>query len=301
MKLCDLIKGISDKFSNVDVLDICDNSKNVTKDSLFVSIPCARQQEFLKEAISLGAKVVITFANENDIKNIDGVLYITIANVNPRKILAELASKMYINHVEKIVAITGTNGKTSTTHIVRDIWQNMSIKAASIGTLGIITNDKQEMLPNHLTSPGSLMLHKTLNRINADRVVMEASSHGIDQYRMAGLHFNVCAFTNFSEDHLDYHKTMENYWKAKSKLFQELAASNSVFVANADDPYCQKIATIAQQRNIHMITYGRKAKDFRLIKAEQVMNGQKIYIDIYNKSYNFFIPLLGDFQVYNAV
>ena len=291
------------------VTSICDDSRDVTQGSMFFAIDGASNngKKYIASAIDRGAKCIVS-SGEQKPKWKDGVLF--AYTEDPRKLLAEVAAKFYDSESlyknSSIVAVTGTNGKSSTVDIVRQIWEHDGKRAASIGTLGAISGCCNDIGAScNLTSPGSINLHKIFKQLhdrNIDRIAIEASSHGIHQKRMHGIPFSVCAFTNFSQDHLDYHKTMENYWAAKEKLFSDLAGNETTFVVNLDEQYSEKILRIAKVRGIRSLGYGfANTSDAKILNINIDNNEQQIDLSFFGEKFSFLLPLFGTFQVYNSI
>lgn len=291
------------KIRNLQVNGVCDNSKNVEDGNMFVAVVGSNLNgaNYIEDAIHRGAKFVVTAGNFS-VEDKNGVIFICVPDI--RKELAHIASKFFKSHFDNVVAVTGTNGKSSTVDILRQIWTSSKINAASIGTLGIITKEKCEKLSGNLTSPGSIELHKILHQLSRNAVscvAMEASSHGIVQHRLDEVPFNVCAFTNLTQDHLDYHKTIENYWLAKSKLFSDLSNKNTVFVANADSEYFSQILKIANDKQLQCVGYGYQADDVKILSVESDGIYQKVKGSFFGQDVSFRLPLQGGFQVYNSM
>lgn len=291
---------------NQYVKGISDNSQHVIENGLFIAVKGTtfNGEDYIQDAIAHGAKFIVCEKNKNYAQMIDNIGFIFVKNV--RQELALIASKFFDSKFCNIVAVTGTNGKSSTVDIARQIWIHSQISSASIGTLGVITNDinKEAISSQSLTSPGAIELHKILQKLSSDgvkNVAMEASSHGIEQNRIYGIKFSICAFTNFTQDHLDYHKSMEAYWKAKEKLFSELSTDDAAFVINADDEYAKNIQQIATQRRIKCITYGRKSADIQLISIAPEPTRQVVKCLFFGRDFAFYLPINGEFQVYNAL
>ncbi|WCR54343.1 MAG: UDP-N-acetylmuramoyl-L-alanyl-D-glutamate--2 [Wolbachia endosymbiont of Ctenocephalides orientis wCori] len=203
-----------------------------------------------------------------------------------------------------IAAVTGTNGKTSVVEFCRQIWQNAGYNAASIGTLGTSINDKRRSNNNNLTTPDAEDLYAILRDINSKNVehlALEASSHGIDQYRIHELKLSAAAFTNFSQDHLDYHKSLSEYLDVKKRLFSEMLPENGTEILNADIDEYSALLDIAKKRGSKIITYGKKDSDIALLKQTPTSDGQHLTIKINDKIYNTFFPVFGKFQAYNLL
>ncbi|MFP3034943.1 MAG: UDP-N-acetylmuramoyl-L-alanyl-D-glutamate--2,6-diaminopimelate ligase [Candidatus Tisiphia sp.] len=221
---------------------------------------------------------------------------------NPQEIYSEIVSRFYqFKQPKYVAAVTGTNGKTSVVEFCRQIWQNAGYNAASIGTLGTCINNGREDNSDNLTTPGADDLYATLRGINVEHLALEASSHGIDQYRIHGLKLSAAAFTNFSQDHLDYHKNLGEYLETKERLFYEVLPEGKTAILNADiDEYCA-LLKIAEERGNKIITYGKKGSDITLLEQTPTPNGQHLTVKIDNQIYNTFFPVLGKFQAYNLL
>ncbi len=298
-KLADFF-SIDDDLKNLIVTDVIDDSRKATPGSMFFAINGNKSdgKAFIQDAIRNGAKFVVSYGEKFSIKKHDGVVFISVTN--PRKELAKVCSIFLPINFDHVIAVTGTNGKSSTVDIVRQIWINAGINSASIGTLGIIT--KNSKIKGSLTSPGAVALHHIFEDLKSHKiknVAMEASSHGLDQHRIDDIKFSVCAFTNFTQDHLDYHKTFENYWRAKERLFSELSGDS--FVINSDDIMSEKIKKIACEKNIKCISYGKKSDQIKLISIREIDQYQKVKISFFGREIEFDLSLAGDFQVYNSL
>jgi UDP-N-acetylmuramoyl-L-alanyl-D-glutamate--2,6-diaminopimelate ligase len=260
------------------------------------------RENHVNEAISRGAKYILQECENPHITMENGVLFLFVKNI--RAEWARIASRFFESDFENIVAITGTNGKSSALDILRQIWLKSKIKSASIGTLGVITAESCEKLPHNMTSPDCLELHKILHKLRESgikNIAMEATSQGIEQYRIDEIEFSVCAFTNFTQDHLDYHQTFENYWNAKARLFMELASKESIFVVNDDDPRSKKIYAIARDRGIECRGYGYNSQDVKIIDVVAAGLHQRVRVSFYGKKFSFVLPLQGIFQIHNAL
>jgi UDP-N-acetylmuramoyl-L-alanyl-D-glutamate--2,6-diaminopimelate ligase len=287
-------------------MNLCDNSGKVKPGDMFIALAAGEEarKAHVAEAVSRGAKCVLQISeNGKNYSNRTGdVLFVFAESV--RRELAYAASVFFERKPGKIAAVTGTTGKSSTVDIARQIWNGLGINAASIGTLGVVTREGSSKLPANMTSPDCLELNRILDRLGENgvvNVVMEASSQGIDQHRTDGLEFDVCAFTNFSQDHLDYHGTMENYWNAKARLFSESAPARSVFVVNSDDGYSQRIRRIAEDRKIRCLSYGLHSDDIKILEMNSAGPGRRIKVSFFGEELSFFLPLPGAFQVYNSL
>lgn len=292
--------SVDDDLKNLSVTNIVDDSRKATLGSMFFAINgnASDGNIFIQDAIKNGAKFVVSRGENFSMEKHGDVIFFFVTN--PRKELARVCSIFWPTNFDHVIAVTGTNGKSSTVDIVRQIWIHSDINAASVGTLGIITKNFE--IKGSLTSPGAIALRHIFDdfkKKNIKNVAMEASSHGLDQHRVDGIKFSVCAFTNFTQDHLDYHKTFENYWLAKERLFSELGGD--FFVINSDDIMSEKIEKIAREKNIKYISYGKKSDQIKLISVREIDQYQKVKISFFGREIEFDLSLAGDFQVYNSL
>lgn len=279
------------------------DSRNVTSGDLFVAVPGAKLdgRAFIADAVKRGAAAIVTVPGGAD--GVERGMLPIIEDSNPRRLYAQMAAKFCGPQPAHQVAVTGTNGKTSVADFVKQIWQHLNLKSASIGTLGVRSDEL--MVDGGLTTPDPLVLHTALAKLRSagvDHVVIEASSHGLDQYRLDGTHFQAAAFTNLTRDHLDYHGTETAYFDAKARLFAELVVKDGTAVINLDDPYGQRVHDIALGRGLKCITFGRHADALlRVCSVKNTVSGQSVVIDINGNEYVFEVSLVGEFQVFNAL
>lgn len=292
-----------DLLDQITIADIAIDSRLAKKHSIFFALQGKTQDgaKFINDAIKNGAAVIVTanFAEENE------AAALIIQTADPFTFLVECLKIFYSPLPSNIYAITGTNGKTSTAEFTRQILEFLGKKSASIGTLGLITNANCDALQSSsLTTPDIVSLYKNmaiLKKFAVDDVAIEVSSIGLEQGRIAGLEIDVGAFTNFTQDHLDYHESMEKYFSCKMILFERVLESGSFAVINSDIPEAEKIKKICQNQHHKILEYGFKAKDLRLIKIEQHDLGQKVFFEFRQKNYQFDLEISGDFQAYNAL
>ncbi len=253
-------------------------------------------EDFIARAISDGAVAVVTAP---DVSAPGATL---VASENPRRRFAQLAARFFAPFPAVAVAVTGTNGKTSTVELTRQLWRLAGLSAASIGTLGITTNDEQAS--TGLTTPDVatfLANMAGLKREGVDHVAFEASSHGLDQYRVEGVTLQAAAFTNLTRDHLDYHMTMEAYEAAKLRLFAEMLPAAGKAVIWADDPASARFAGAARTRGIEVLTVGEHGETLRLLGRSIGQLGQRLTIEANGETHNVMLPLIGAYQVSNAL
>jgi len=272
------------------------NSKKIKKNDIFFAMEGSKQSGNLysSEALSKGAYKVVTSKNTKN-KN-----YLIVKNVN--KFLAEACSAKYKEKPKNIIAVTGTNGKSSVANFYFQILKNLKINSAAIGTLGIFYKNKVKR--TNLTTPDIITIHKELNFLKKnkiDNVCLEASSHGLHQNRLDGINFAAGIFTNFTQDHLDYHKNLKNYLQAKLSLFSSLLNKNSFAVLDTDIPEFSIINKICKKRKIKILSFGSRGNTIKLISHYYFGNKQIIKINFLNKIYNIKLDLIGDFQIKNVL
>ncbi|HEY1862900.1 MAG TPA: UDP-N-acetylmuramoyl-L-alanyl-D-glutamate--2,6-diaminopimelate ligase [Roseiarcus sp.] len=219
-----------------------------------------------------------------------------------RAALAHAAARFYPGQPETIVAVTGTSGKTSVAAFVRQIWQALGREAASIGTIGVVS--RPLTVYGSLTTPDPIALHELLDRLASNGVTnlaIEASSHGLDQKRLDGVRLAAGAFTNLTRDHMDYHATVENYLKAKLRLFQELLPDGAPAIIDADSAIAPRVIAAARARGLRVITVGAKGETIRLSAVARDRVSSVLDLQFGDRSWRVKFPLAGDFQISNAL
>jgi UDP-N-acetylmuramoyl-L-alanyl-D-glutamate--2,6-diaminopimelate ligase len=275
------------------------DSRRVKPGWLFAAVPGSKDdgRNYISAAIEKGAVAILAPSGTEVSNKVD-----LITDDNPRKAIAEMAARYYGQQPDKIVAITGTNGKTSTVHFTQQIWSDLGYKAASLGTLGI--RGESLVRSGSLTTPDPVSLAAEIADLKAsdiDYLALEASSHGLDQYRLDGLNITAAGFTSFSHDHLDYHGGMERYFEAKLRLFSEVLSDHGLAILNADISEYESLLAVLKQRNIESYSYGYKGREIKLLSCKPKPNGQEIEILLFGEKYAFLLPLVGEFQVMNML
>lgn len=253
-------------------------------------------EDFIPAAISAGAIAVVARREAS----VDGAVHLSAAE--PRRLFAELAARFFRPFPETVVAVTGTNGKTSTVEMTRQLWRMSGIHAASIGTLGVTTANDQ--VTTGLTTPDVVTFLANmagLAREGVSHAAFEASSHGLAQYRTEGLPVQAGAFTNFSRDHLDYHQTMDDYFAAKMRLFDEVIEADGSAVVWTDDPRSEQVIEHCTRRGLRMLTVGGQGDTLRLISRSPTQLGQKMVIEAAGKNRAVTMPLIGAYQAANSL
>lgn len=292
--------------SEVEISGLTADSRKVSAGCLFAALPGSRAdgRDFIPQAIAQGAAAVLapvgTVLPAPEARGMRPVALIT--DSNPRRRLALLAARFYGRQPATLAAVTGTNGKTSVASFTRQIWQTLGHPSASLGTLGL--QPPRPDAPASLTTPDPVELHRclaTLARDSINHVVLEASSHGLDQYRLDGIRASAAAFTNLTRDHLDYHGTMAAYLQAKLRLFSELLLPEGAAVVNIDDPASAEVVAACRARGVRLLTYGRGKSDLRLLGQQPSATGQDLRLEFFGKACDVALPVAGAFQAGNAL
>ena len=254
-------------------------------------------EDFIPAAIAAGAIAIVARPEVA----VDGAVH--IADAEPRRAFARLAAQFFAPVPPTIVAVTGTNGKTSTVEMTRQLWRMAGERAASIGTLGVTTSD--ESISTGLTTPDIVTFLSNMSglaREGVSHVAYEASSHGLSQYRNEGLRVSAAAFTNFSRDHLDYHASMEEYFAAKMRLIDEVVADDaSVVVWAGADAWSAQAIEHAERRRLRVFTVGERGRDICLLAQEPTQLGQNLTIEHGGQRRTIRLPLIGAYQAANAL
>lgn len=288
--------------ANPVIAGLAVDSRAVRPGFLFAAMPGSQVHgaEFIEYAVRQGASAVLTDPAGADIaaEHLGGVAVI-IADP-AREALARAAALFFGGQPQTMVAVTGTNGKTSVSTFVRQIWQALGLAAVNLGTTGV---EGAWTAPLAHTTPEPITLHRTLADAAANDIThaaMEASSHGLDQYRLDGVVLRAAGFTNFTQDHLDYHGTLDAYFDAKATLFTRVLPEDGIAVINMDDPHGPEMIRRAQERGIQTLTVGRTAgANLRLAGQRMDATGQEVRFDYGGRSWMSRLDLIGDFQADN--
>ena len=293
VKMDCLIKGVSS------------NSKEIKKNYIFVALKGQKYDgsDFITEAKKNGAVLILAEDfNKEDV--------FSLKKGTARKIYSLLLSSFHEKQPKQIIGVTGTNGKTSVVEFCRQIWVQANWKSASMGTLGIkidAVSEKNNLLnsTDNLTTFEPAELYEQLNYLAGKQIshlAIEASSHGIDQCRLDGINFSGAVFTNLSHDHLDYHKTIENYYSSKKRLFTHLLNENSSIAINLDDKYGVKLNQELKNYNFLILTFGKKEEaDIQIVSITTNNKSIDLTLNFSNKIFQITIGMIGQFQVYNII
>jgi UDP-N-acetylmuramoyl-L-alanyl-D-glutamate--2,6-diaminopimelate ligase len=292
------LRDLADADSDSQVTGFAIDHRKVARGSVFGAFRGAvfNGEDFIKDAVGRGAAAVVA-RPEAPVENVPH-----LADAEPRRLFAELAAKFYAPYPDTVVAVTGTNGKTSTVEMTRQIWRMLGHRSASIGTLGVTTSDDQ--IKTGLTTPDIVTFLNNmagLKRMGMTHVAYEASSHGLDQYRAEGVPLAAAAFTNFSRDHLDYHETMEAYFEAKMRLFERLLPAGRPVVVWTDDPKSDEVIERCRKAGHEVLTVGRRGETIRLTEQAPTPLGQMLMLDHFGRSHRLALPLIGAYQAANVL
>jgi UDP-N-acetylmuramoyl-L-alanyl-D-glutamate--2,6-diaminopimelate ligase len=287
-------------FADREIAGLAFDSRKVGKDFLFFAVPGTKADgaQFARLAVNAGAAAV---ASEQPISDLPaGTVFVRVKNV--RRALALAAARFYPRQPATIAAVTGTSGKTSVAAFTRQIWAALGHQAASIGTIGVVT--PKEEIYGSLTTPDPIELHATLDRLAGEGIThlaIEASSHGLDQHRLDGMRVAAGAFTNLSRDHMDYHPTIQHYLAAKLRLFEALVVEGGTAVINVDHEQADAVIEAAKKRGLKLFMVGREGNPIQLIDVAIDGFAQRIALAFNGRPYVLKLPLVGAFQVENAL
>ena len=301
MKLRDLLPEAApdSRIDGIEVAGVTSDSRKVKPGFLFVAIAGNKTDgaRFVKQAASDGAVAVAAEQRPDALP--DAMAFIRAAN--PRRLLALAAAKIFPRQPATIAAVTGTSGKTSVVAFTRQIWSELGYRAASIGTVGVVSPQGERY--GSLTTPDPVELHRTLDQLAKEGVThlaLEASSHGLDQHRLDGVRIAAGGFTNLSRDHLDYHPSIEAYLAAKLRLFEDLLPAGGTAVIGVDDCYAHQVVEVAKKRGLKIIAVGEQGADIKFAGATIDGFNQIVTIVHEGRIYKVRLPLVGAFQVQNA-
>ena len=292
----------SDMAQTIEITGLTADSRAVRDGDLFAAVPGTRAdgRHYIADAVGRGARAVLapTGTEPEDW----GTAALVEAD-DVRSAFARMAAAFYGRQPAFVAAVTGTNGKTSVATFARQLWTAAGAQAASLGTLGLMPEIADS--PGKLTTPDPTALHRCLAQLadqGVDRLAIEASSHGLDQARLDGLDVAAAAFTNLTQDHLDYHGTMQAYLAAKLRLFAQLPREGGTAVVNADSQYAGAVVDSCRTRDVTVWTYGEAAdSDLRMVARQPTLAGQHLELSLFGETASVQLPLVGKFQAMNAM
>jgi UDP-N-acetylmuramoyl-L-alanyl-D-glutamate--2,6-diaminopimelate ligase len=306
MRLRDLFSDdatIDPQAEAVSITGLALDSRVVKPGDLFFALSGLKADGagFIESAIASGAVAVAADHPPSGERRVPFVI-----TPNPRRALAFAAAKFFPRQPSTIAAVTGTSGKTSVAAFTRQIWQRLGHAAASIGTIGLVSPART--IYGSLTTPEPIELHRQLDEIAREGVThlaFEASSHGLDQYRLDGVRISAGGFTNLSRDHMDYHPDVAHYLAAKLRLFRDLVAPGGAAVISADHDCSQEVIDAVREKKLRLITVGRGGEGvgegIRVVAADIDGFAQKLELQHRGRNYSIRLPLVGEFQIENAI
>jgi len=300
---------------SMEITGLTADSREVRPGYLFAALPGVQDDgaRFIADAIKRGAAAILLppqIAEKCKGTAPDNQICL-IPDINPRRRYAYLSARYYAEQPETIIAVTGTNGKTSVADFCRQIWLRLARRAASIGTLGIIGKNPCAVAAGdgageaHVhTTPPPEILYPSLARLHDEgitHVALEASSHGLAQYRLDGVRLRAAALTNITRDHMDYHDSLASYTYAKLRLFGEVLPPGGVAVLNREDASYSEAEALCWARGHRIISIGGRYGDLRIASSELHMRGQRLRIAFESREWEVDLPLIGRFQALNAL
>ncbi|MGI8725203.1 MAG: UDP-N-acetylmuramoyl-L-alanyl-D-glutamate--2,6-diaminopimelate ligase [Methyloceanibacter sp.] len=303
MTLGDLIgpaAGQPAPWSRVPIAGLASDSRAVKPGYLFAALPGTATDgaRFIADAVQRGAAAILVALGSAP-ANIQTPI---VEDEDPRRLLALIASRFFAPQPKTVMAVTGTNGKTSVAAFLRQLWSERGLAAASLGTVGIVSPNGTQALAH--TTPDPIELHRILAQLASEGVThaaIEASSHGLQQRRLDGVLLAAGAFTNISRDHLDYHASFEDYFAQKLRLFRELLPQGATAVVDVDSEAGMQVATESASRGLHVVSVGRNGTTLKLVSAERDGFGQNLVIEHAGAEHKVRLPLVGHFQAANAL
>ncbi|MER9633966.1 UDP-N-acetylmuramoyl-L-alanyl-D-glutamate--2,6-diaminopimelate ligase [Mesorhizobium sp. M0228] len=285
---------------DMEVTGISSDSRQVTPGVVFFALTGSKADgaAYAADAASRGAAAIVVGKGSA----VAGLPVPVLVVDDPRLALALSAARIFGKQPQTMVAVTGTSGKTSVAAFTRQIWEQAGLVAASIGTTGVVAPGRNEY--GSLTTPDPVALHRLLKGLAEAGVThasMEASSHGLDQRRLDGVRLAAGGFTNLGRDHMDYHPTVEDYHRAKLRLFDALLPKSAPAVIFADDPWSEPTIKAARAAGLNVLTVGRHGDFLRLKRVEHERHRQRAEVEVDGVLHEVDLPLAGDFQIANAL
>ncbi len=291
----------------LEIAGLTADSRAVKPGYLFAAIPGVKAdgRAYVADAVARGASAILAPPG-TDLgaakANAQGQPIRLITDSNPRRRFALMAAKFYGLQPETIAAVTGTNGKTSVAHFTQQMWAALGKKSGYMGTLGAWGAD--QIFEGTLTTPDPVGVHtllSTMANAGVTHLAIEASSHGLHQFRIDGVRISIAGFTNLSRDHLDYHGSMSAYLAAKMRLFADVMVDGGTAVLNADTPEFPALDTACRLRNHRVLSFGENGDAIRLVGVEREAAAQRLKLNVFGQGFDVKLPLAGRFQAANAM
>ncbi len=304
MRLGDLVDGSLDLTpdeAGIEITGLTADSRAVAPGMLFAALPGSKVDgaRFVADALRAGAAAILAGTGAEIAANTNAPI---LHDADPRRRLAKMAARFFGRQPATMAAVTGTAGKTSVAAFTRQIWQRAGYRAAMIGTIGVVTDEAARY--GNLTTPDPVVLHRLLAELadaGIDHAVMEASSHGLDQRRLDGVRLSAGAFTNLGRDHMDYHPDVEHYLAAKMRLFEVLLPDRAPVVIDTDGAYADRAIACVRERGLPLFTVGTRGDDLRLDSVSAKGFGQDVNVICDGQNHALHVPLVGRFQISNAL
>ncbi len=299
--LSDVVSSVPPDVAALSVTGVTADSRTVAPGDVFIAVPGTKADggRFIADAEARGAVAAIAAVCA---AVPPGLKIPVLRTADPRVALASIAARIYAGQPATVVAVTGTSGKTSVAEFTRQIFAACGRQAASLGTIGVVS--PKSTVYGSLTTPDPVSLHKTLAALADDGVThlaMEASSHGLDQHRLDGVRIAAAAFTNLGRDHMDYHPTVEDYLAAKMRLFENLLPPDRPAIINRDGAFAAAAEAVARRSGRPVLTVGRAGDTIKLEKVEAQGFAQRLTLTAGGKTTTVDLPLVGAYQVENAL
>jgi UDP-N-acetylmuramoyl-L-alanyl-D-glutamate--2,6-diaminopimelate ligase len=291
----------------LDIAGLTSDSREVKPGYLFAALPGAKDdgRSFVGDAVERGACAVLAPPGTDlgsSRSDSQGQPVRLITDSNPRRRLALMAAKFFGWQPRLIAAVTGTNGKSSVAHFTQQLWETLGHRSGYMGTLGAWGADRR--IDGSLTTPDPVAVHRVLAELataGVTHLAMEASSHGLHQFRVDGVKVGIAGFTNLSRDHLDYHGSMSAYLAAKMRLFSDVLRDGGTAVLNADTPEFPALDATCRLRRHRVLSFGRNGDAVRLLDAAPEAAAQRVKLSVFGQSFDVRLPLAGAFQTSNAL
>lgn len=300
MKLAELlpVSALEPGFDQIEVAGLTLDSRKVEQGWVFAALPgvTVHGRKFAAQAEAAGAVAIVSDTPISELS-----IPVIRADDAPA-LFATMSAAFYPNQPANIVAITGTNGKSSTVEFVRQIWTAAGLDGASLGTLGVARGNSSEV--TGYTTPDAAALHRSLDALSRDGVThlaMEASSHGLKQRRMEAVRVTLAAFTNLTQDHLDYHPDFEDYFASKARLFLNFMQTGGPAIINTDSEWGERMAGLARERGLDVSTIGWRGEDLQICEITPRAASQDVVFRWKGEEIRLEIPLVGEFQILNAL
>jgi UDP-N-acetylmuramoyl-L-alanyl-D-glutamate--2,6-diaminopimelate ligase len=295
-------RAVTAGLDTIEIAGLTADSRAVRPGFLFAALPGGKLSgaDFIGEAARRGAVGILAPVGTRLASDLPPLTL--IEDTLPRRLFAQMAAAFYGAQPETVVAVTGTSGKSSTVSFARQLWTILGQSAASLGTLGIESGPITRY--GTLTTADPVELHADLAALahaGVTRAAMEASSHGLDQYRLDGVKVRAAGFTSFGRDHMDYHTTSESYLAAKIRLFTEVLQPGGIAVLNADIPEFAQLKAATEGAGHRVLSYGSQGADLRIVQRTPTPAGQDVTLSLFGQIFAIRLPLAGAFQLMNAL